>query len=345
MEKIKLTIDGMAITADRGKTILEAALDNGIYIPHLCHHQDLAPAAVCRVCLVEVEGRGHTISCRTPVEEGLTISTESDHLNKIRRIPVELIFANHDTDCIACTRNNNCQLQRVASYLGLERDSMDRMRMGNIEKPIDTSNPFFDRNPNRCIYCGICIRTCDEIQNINAIDFASRGYKMTVSTFGDNPIADSRCESCGECVVRCPVGALSPKTTMEPSRSVKSVCTYCGVGCGVELGVRGNSVVSVEGDRDNAVNHGSLCVKGRYGFEFINHRERIRKPLIKKNGKFEESTWDEALDLVAKKFREYGKEKVAVFSSAKCSNEDNYVIQKFTRAVLGTNSIDHCARL
>lgn len=345
MEKVTFTIDGMQITAPQGQTILEAALDHGIYIPHLCHHRDLEPAAVCRVCLVEIEGRGHTISCRAPVEQGIVVSTDTEHLNKIRRIPVELIFANHDTDCIACTKNNDCQLQRVAAYFGLERSSLDRMRMGDIDKPLDRSNPFFDRDPNKCIYCGICIRTCDELQNINAIDFAQRGYKMTVSPFADRPIAESRCESCGECVVRCPVGALSPKTVQEPSRNVKSVCTYCGVGCGVLIGVRGDKVVSMTGDRESVVNHGSLCVKGRYGFEFINHKDRLKKPLVKKDGKFAETTWDEALSLVAEKFKSYASDEVAVFASAKCSNEDNYVIQKFGRAVLGTNSIDHCARL
>ena len=210
---------------------------------------------------------------------------------------------------------------------------------------IDASNPFFDRDPNKCVLCGICVRTCSELQRVGSIDFNFRGPKTAVGTFGNKPIVESRCESCGECVVRCPVGALKPKNFQQPDSEVKTVCTYCGVGCSLYLGVRDEKVVSTRGDNDGSVNKGSLCVKGRFGFNFVNHPDRLHMPLIRKNGQLLETSWEEALSLVAKKLSNYQGEEFATLSSAKCTNEENYLIQKFTRTVMGTNNIDHCARL
>jgi formate dehydrogenase major subunit len=173
-----------------------------------------------------------------------------------------------------------------------------------------------------------------------------RGYAMKIATFGDTPLMDSICRSCGECVVRCPVGALTSKETARPEREVKTVCPYCGVGCQMYLGVKDEKVISVRGDEEGPSNQGRLCVKGRYGIaEFVNHPERLTTPLVRKNGQLQEASWDEALDLVASKMGNYRGDEVAVISSAKCTNEDNYVMQKFARAVLGTNNVDHCARL
>jgi len=210
---------------------------------------------------------------------------------------------------------------------------------------VDRSNPFFDYDPNRCVLCGICVRTCNDLQGVGAIDFAHRGFQTLIATFGNKPLAESRCESCGECVVRCPVGALTPKKTQQPAREVKTTCAYCGVGCGIYLGIRGDQVVSVRGDTERPTNRGSLCVKGRFGHGFVNHADRLTTPLVKRDGRFEEATWDEALDLVAEKFAKSRREKFAALASAKCTNEENYLIQKFTRAVMATHSIDHCARL
>ena len=222
---------------------------------------------------------------------------------------------------------------------------MKRLRRRWTRVPLDKSNPFFDRDPNKCVLCGICVRTCEELQGVSAIDYAQRGMATTISTLANKPIAESRCESCGECVVRCPVGALTDKRTQKPAREVKTVCTYCGVGCNLYLGVRGETLVSARGDSDSPVNRGSLCVKGRYGYEFVNHPERLKTPLIEKDGKMAEAGWDEALDLVAKKFSENKGDKFACVASARCTSEENYVVQKLTRAVMETNNIDHCARL
>ncbi|MFH1123323.1 MAG: formate dehydrogenase subunit alpha, partial [Pseudomonadota bacterium] len=225
----------------------------------------------------------------------------------------------------------------------------------------DSSNPAFEVDPNKCILCGKCVRVCDEIVGLGAVDFAFRGYDTRIGPFGLAPLAESVCESCGECVERCPTGALLPKQVISPEREVKTTCPYCGVGCSIYLGIRGNRVVRVRGDHASPVNRGELCVKGRYGLDFVNHPDRLTRPLIRiedapKGGSegdiwqaFREATWDEALDRVTRGIsdilRRHGPDAVGVLSSAKCTNEDNYLIQKFARVVLGTNNVDHCARL
>jgi formate dehydrogenase alpha subunit len=263
----------------------------------------------------------------------------------VRRIAAELLIINNDPDCLADAVEYRSELHKVAAYLGIKPEQLQRLRSPDRKTPVDTSNPFFDYDPNKCVLCGICVRTCDELQNINAIDFAFRGFDTKVSTFKNAPLAESCCESCGECLIRCPTQALQSKQSQDVSREVRTTCAYCGVGCGIYLGVRDNKVVSARGDTDNPINKGSLCVKGRFGNDFINHPDRLTSPLIKKNGKFVEATWDEASELVAKRFAKYKGDSFAVLSSAKCTNEENYIIQKFGRAVMNTNNIDHCARL
>ncbi|MEA1886930.1 MAG: formate dehydrogenase subunit alpha [Bacteroidota bacterium] len=346
MKKISCYIDGIRLETTEGVTILELARANGIYIPTLCYHPDISPSGNCRLCLVEIEGRrGQHISCMTKVEDGMKIRTESQEINAIRRTTLELIHANHIQDCTNCSSNDNCELQKVTAYIGVNEERLKKLRRTRPLLKIDDSNPFFNLDHNKCIMCGICIRTCDEVAGVNALDYGFRGFDTAVSTFGDKPIKDSVCESCGECVVRCPVGALYVKESRLPAREVKTVCAYCGVGCNIYLGVRGNKIVSARGDRESIVNKGRLCVKGRFGYPFVNHPERLTSPLIKSNGSFREISWDEALDIIAEKFSKKRKEKFAALTSAKVTNEDNYIIQKFTRTVMGTNNIDHCARL
>jgi formate dehydrogenase alpha subunit len=345
MSNVTITIDGIKISAEEGMTVLQAAQANGMYIPNLCNHPDLRPAGLCRVCLVKQDDWKVTISCKLPVKDGMVISTEDPEVQQIRKNTVELIIADHPMTCLTCEADSNCELQRVAHYVGITPDSINRYRRSMRSIPLDKSNPFFDIDHNKCILCGICVRTCDELQNINAIDYSQRGVTSLISTLGNKPIAESRCESCGECVVRCPVAALAPKNSLQPMREVKSVCSYCGVGCGIKLGVRGDKIVSVRGDKENPVNKGSLCVKGRYGYNFINHPERLTTPLVKKDGELVEASWDEALDRIAEKFSQHKGDQFAALASARITNEDNYLIQKFTRAVMGTNNIDHCARL
>jgi len=344
-EKINLTIDGIEVAAAQGTTVLEAAREKGIYIPSLCHHPDLEPVGICRVCMVEVEGRGLVISCKTPVEQGMRVSTDSPQIDSVRRTAVELLVTKHHDDCVGCAADGDCALQNVASYSGVTRERLAKLRGPTRSVPMDTSNPFYDRDMDKCILCGICVRTCEELVGVSAIDFAFRGYDTTIAAPGDKPVFSSRCVSCGECVVRCPVGALIHKNREKPSREVETICPYCGVGCGITLGVRGNRIVSAEGTRSCVTNKGVLCVKGRYGHDFVGHTDRLKMPLVRKNGKLVETSWEEALSTAAERLAKHRGDAFASLASAKCTNEDNYVFQKFTRTVMGTNSVDHCARL
>jgi formate dehydrogenase major subunit len=285
------------------------------------------------------------MSCLISVSEGIEVRTETDAIADARQIAVELLIANHHMDCLSCGVGSHCELLRIADHVGVNKDRLERLHRPAELLPIDASNPFFTFDPNKCVLCGICVRTCEEIAGLGALDYINRGYRSIIGTFGDQPFVESICESCGECVVRCPVGALAPKMAQRPAREVQTTCVYCGVGCGIYLGVKGNKIVSVRGDRERPTNHGNLCVKGRYGFNFINHPDRLSTPLIKKNGQFVDATWGEALELVARKFEENKGERFAALASAKCTNEENYLIQKFTRVAMGTNTVDHCARL
>ncbi|MFC1632139.1 formate dehydrogenase subunit alpha, partial [Candidatus Omnitrophota bacterium] len=345
MAEVKLVIDGKKITTQSDQAILQAALDNHIYIPHLCYHADLEPVGVCRLCIVEVKGRGLATSCNTKVEPGLIVETATAEVNQLRRVNAELLIANHHQECLDNFEQTGCKLKQIADFLGIKQEDTKRLKAPEVKRPIDTSNPFFDRDPNKCVLCGICVRTCENLTCVSAIDFIHRGYDSKIGTFADAPIDQSRCESCGECVMRCPTGALSAKKFKQPERFVKTTCTYCGVGCGLYLGIKDNRVVTAAGDHNNPVNRGSLCVKGRFGYDFINHPERLKSPLLKRNGKFVAIGWNQALKIAAAEFLKYQGQRFAALSSAKCTNEENYIIQKFVRAVMGTNNIDHCARL
>jgi predicted molibdopterin-dependent oxidoreductase YjgC len=344
METIKLAINGQTVTARPGMTVLEASLSAGIYIPTLCYYPDLKPYGGCRVCIVEIEGmRGLPPSCSTPAAEGMKVHTETEEVNKVRKTVVELLIADHPADCLTCSADQHCELQKVAAYLDMREIRLPKKAPAFS---IDASNPFFSLDRNKCILCARCTRACNEITCVGAIDMSKRGYAMKVATFGDGPLFDSICRSCGECVARCPVGALAPYKSLPPTTEVETTCPYCGVGCSMVLGVRGEKIVSVRGNPDGPANKGKLCIKGRFGVdEFVHHPERLTTPLIKRNGKFEPATWDESLDLIAVKLKSFKPDEVAVISSARCTNEENYVIQKFARGVLGTNNIDHCARL
>lgn len=344
-DKVTLTIDGKRIEAEPGTTLLDAALAADIYIPHLCHHPDLDPSGVCRLCMVDIGGPRPVLACRTEVAQDLCVRTSTAEIDGVRRVNVELLIVNHRDDCLTCAQNDDCRLQRIATHVGIDPQRMARYRRPAAVADIDDSNPFFDLDHSKCVLCGICVRTCDELQGVNALDFNFRGMDTKVGTFFDRGLTESVCESCGECVVRCPVGALAPKHYVRPTHEVKTICVYCGVGCGMHMGVRGDRVVNIRGDRDNPANRGSLCVKGRFGFSFIHHPDRLTSPLIRKDGELVEADWDEALDLVAERFAQHKGEAFAAMTSAKCTNEENYLIQKLSRVVMGTNNVDHCARL
>jgi formate dehydrogenase alpha subunit len=388
LKTVSLTIDGVKVDVPEGSTVLEAAKKAGIYIPTLCYDPDLKPYGGCRLCIIEIEKmRGLPVSCCTEATNGMIVHTETPAVNRSRLNTMELIMANHPSDCLTCHRrqqcgpndiclrnvsvtdrcvscpkNERCELQTVARYLGIDETHFGRLRKRTRVVPIDEIHPAYTRDMNKCILCGRCWRACHEIAGIEAIDMAFRGDSSTVATFGNKSVLGSTCEACGECIERCPTGALSQKNNRQPAREVKTVCPYCGVGCSIYIGVCGNEIVGVRGDRESPVNKGGLCIKGRWGFDFVGHPDRLTKPLIRNEGKskdievngnfkdiFREATWDEALDLVAARLSkikaETGPDSLGVLSSAKFTNEENYLVQKFARAVIGTNNVDHCARL
>jgi len=344
-ELITLTIDGVEVKAAPGTSILRAALANNIYIPHLCDHVDLTSVGICRVCLVEIEGRRPTVSCMTPVEEGMVVRTSSEELDQIRKVNLELLVLHHDYDCQNCAMNSKCQLQELTRYIDIDEERINAMRQPELDMPLDDSNIYYLRDLNKCVLCGICVRTCEEIQGDECIDFTFRGIETKIGVLGDKPIAESTCVTCGECVSRCPVGALVPRQAIEPTYEVETICPFCGCGCGVTVGVRGGKVVSSHAVSDSPASGGSLCVKGRFGLGFVSSPNRLTTPLIRKDGELVEASWEEAISLIAEKFGQYKGDQFATIASAKCTVEDNYAIQKFTRAVMGTNNIDHCARL
>jgi formate dehydrogenase alpha subunit len=343
-QKVEVSVNGSTVAVDSSATVLEAALEQGLFIPHLCHHEDLEPAGVCRLCLVEVDGRLVT-ACNTPVTRGAEIRTDAEAVKETRLGAVELLLVNHHRGTVDCEEGDDCELSTIARFVGVDEARLDRYRRPDRSLPADTSNPFFEFDPEICVLCGICVRTCDEIVGVAAIDFVQRGFDTTIGSAPGQLWIDSDCVSCGECVERCPTGALSYTDFEVPEREVTTTCTYCGCGCGIHLGVSGERLVSARGQRENPSNEGRLCVKGRFGFSFVNSPDRLKTPLIRRNGTLAEATWDEALDLVAERFSASRGDAFAAIASAKLTNEENYLIQKFSRAVMGTNNVDHCARL
>ena len=341
---VNLTINGRAVKVEPGATVLDACRSASVYVPTLCDDPDLDPYGACRLCIVKVEGlRGLPSACTTPAQEGMKVTTEDAEILDVRRWTAQLLLADHPLDCLTCAQCGSCSLQTVVEHLGLRQRVLRPMQR---EAKIDISNPCFAIDMRKCILCGLCVRACNEIQHLGAIDLVKRGYGSAVEPFGGGPIVDSICESCGECVDRCPTGALTRRAELQAEREVSTVCPYCGTGCRILLGTRGDTVVSARGDENAPVSHGSLCVKGRFGsFEFVSHPDRLKTPLIRTADGFREASWDEALDLIASEFKKYRGDQFAGLASAKVCNEDNYVFQKFVRTAMDTNNVDHCARL
>lgn len=339
-----LTINGRPVTVEEGTTVLEACRSADIYVPTLCHDPAIEPYGACRLCIVKVEGlRGLPTACTTPATDGMKITTEDPEILEVRQWTAQLILSDHPLDCLSCAQCGDCQLQEVAQYLGIRERVLQPM---NREAKVDDSNACYAIDMHKCILCGLCVRACAEVQHLGAIDIAKRGFESAVEPFGGGPIKESICESCGECVERCPTGALTLKQYLQPEREVSTVCPYCGTGCRIMLGARGDTVVSARGDADAAVSQGRLCVKGRFGsFEFVSHPDRLKTPLIRTDDGFREASWEEALSLVASELKKYRGDEFAGLTSAKVTNEDNFIFQKFVRAAMGTNNVDHCARL
>lgn len=352
---LKIEIDGKKYDVSDGLTLLQAAELVGIEIPHLCYHEQLSPSAACRLCVVEVEGAKTLVaSCAHPVSDGLKVKTDTERVRKARKLAVELLISDCPQDCMTCEQAGNCKLQDYAYEFGIKKTRFEGDRHEKHNYPIDSSNPFIERDFNKCVLCGRCVSVCDEIQVSEVLDFSQRGFNTKIATGFDEPLGDSPCVFCGQCVWVCPTGSLIEKPAKGKGRTwemkkIRTTCTYCGCGCTIHLNVKDDKIVKVTSVEDSPVAHGALCVKGRFGYDFVHSPERLTSPLVKRNGKFEEVSWDEANSYVSNKLTEikekYGPDSIGVLSSAKCTNEENYLMQKFARAILGTNNVDHCARL
>ncbi|MBN1299081.1 MAG: formate dehydrogenase subunit alpha [Actinobacteria bacterium] len=352
-ESIKIYINNKAYYTMPKKSILEACLENGIYVPNLCFDTRLKPQGACRLCMVEVEGTpGAVASCVTEAREGMKIKTNTAFIREMVRINLELIISDHPMDCMTCEACGYCVLQDLAYMY----DITDITYKGKVhEKKVFSENPFIYRNNEKCILCGRCVRMCDSVVGANAIGYAGRGFESEIIPAFEQSLLDTQCVFCGNCISTCPVGALQAKPYMKKARiwevdTVKSVCPYCGVGCVINLHVKNNKIVDVDSDIGANANRGNLCVKGRFGLDFVSSPKRLSLPMIKdKSGKFKKVSWEKAISEVAGKLgqtvKKYGPDSVAILSSAKCTNEENYLMSKFARAVIGTNNIDHCARL
>ena len=352
MTQPSFSLNGIQVPLESGQTILEAARQAGIFIPTLCDYKDTLPTGACRVCVVEVEGARTLVpACATPAVSGSVVRSDTPRVESARRMVLELMLASGNHNCLICEANGSCELQDLAYRY--------QVASPGFGKPLGTTyyyednNAMIVRDSSKCIMCGRCVKACSERQVNLAIAIGYRGNHSAIVTQGDQPYIDSECVFCGECVQACPTGAILDKNALYQGRSwefqqVRSTCSYCGVGCQIDIHTKNGRIVKVTG-ADAVPNRGRLCVKGRFGWNFVHHPERLKDPLIKENGRFRKASWEEALELVARRLREikeeHGPEKIGGWCSARITNEENYLMQKFMRAVIGTNHVDHCARL
>ncbi|KIH77611.1 NADH-quinone oxidoreductase subunit G [Geoalkalibacter ferrihydriticus] len=340
---VTLTIDGKQVKVSKVATILEAAETVGIHIPVLCHAKKLLPYGACRVCLVEVEQmKGRLIpACTTPVTEGMVVTTGSAVIDKVRKTVLEFLLVNHVVDCPVCDKGGECDLQDLTYEYEVVGN---RFKDEKFNLETDEQNPFIERNMNRCVLCGKCVRVCDEIVSYGSYSFINRGFDTKVATAYDRGLD---CEFCGQCVSMCPVGALLPRPFKFKARpwqlkEVDTVCGYCGNGCTLTLGVLNNKVETIRFNDKIGVNDGNLCVRGRFGYSFINSDDRLQKPLVRKHGRLEPASWNEALEAMVAGFEKARGEKgLGILSGGRLTNEEYYFLGHLADKVLKTPHLDH----
>ena len=367
-EKITFTLDGQTVEAEKGLTIWEVANGRGLKIPHLCHKPapGYRPDGNCRACMVEIEGeRTLAASCIREPAEGMVVTTNNARAENARKMVIELLMADHPEKEEAHDRSSH--MWDMAEMNGVEESRFPKLEDGHIPL-LDDSHVAMRVNLDACIQCGLCVRACREVQVNDVIGMSGRGHDTWPTFDMADPMGASTCVACGECVQACPTGALMPATVLDAEQKgdsadfdseVESICPFCGVGCQVSLKVKDGKVKYVDGINGPA-NEGRLCVKGRFGFDYIHHDHRLTKPLIRREDApakglnvdpgnwqthFREASWDEALDVAARGLKDIGGVGVAGFGSAKCTNEEAYLFQKLIRQGFGHNNVDHCTRL
>lgn len=329
--------------AAEGATVLEAIRQAGIPIPTLCYHPALKPVGSCRLCVVDIEGdRGLPASCSTPAMDGMVVRTRTPRVQEYRREMLTLILKDYPRDAMTP------ELTQVMEQVGIELPPLTVERT----RPKLPGGPFFERDYHYCIKCGRCVRVCHEVRGAQAVVFRETGGQMEVGTPFERSLEDVGCQFCAACVDVCPTVALHDRvdpaaaSLSGPIKEVASICPYCGVGCRLLFKVKGDRIIGERPDPTGPANQGQACVKGRFGIAgFVHHPDRLTRPMVRNGKGWSQVGWNEALDQVAQTFSRYKPDEVAVIASAKCTNEDNFVLQKLARAVLHTNTIDHCARL
>lgn len=352
---VSLAIDGTEIVVPEGTSVLRAAALAGINIPKLCASDNLEAFGSCRICAVEIEGRrGTPASCTTPVTEGMAVTTQSGKLGKLRRNIMELYISDHPLDCLTCPANGNCELQDVAGTVGLREVRYGFDGENHLAAQTDTSNPYFDFDPSKCIVCSRCVRACEEVQGTFALTIDGRGFDSKVSAGQMENFMDSECVSCGACVQACPTSTLMEKSVIEvgqPEHSVVTTCAYCGVGCSFKAEMKGDQLVRMVPYKGGDANHGHSCVKGRFAFGYATHKDRIKEPMVRDSidQPWRAVSWDEAIDFAASRFKaiqaKHGRESIGGITSSRCTNEETYLVQKLIRAAFGNNNTDTCARV
>jgi len=354
--QVTLTIDGRSVTVPAGTSVMRAAAQSGGSIPSLCATDSVAAFGSCRMCLIEVDGmRGLPASCTTPAAEGMVVRTHSERLARVRKGVMELYISDHPLDCLTCSANNDCELQDTAAEVGLRDVRYGYAGANHLAAATDTSNPYFDFDPAKCIVCSRCVRACDEVQGTLALTIDGRGFASLVSAgqSGDDFLS-SECVSCGACVQACPTATLQEKAVKEigkPERAVVTTCAYCGVGCTFRAEMHGEQLVRMVPWKDGKANRGHSCVKGRFAWGYANHQDRITRPMIRESIEqpWREVSWEQALAFTAGRLSaikaQHGARALGGITSSRCTNEETFLVQKLVRSGFGSNNVDTCARV
>jgi formate dehydrogenase major subunit len=354
--QVTLTIDGRAVSVPAGTSVMRAAALAGGSIPKLCASDNLSAFGSCRLCLVEIEGaRGTPASCTTPVAEGMVVRTQTPRLQKLRKGVMELYISDHPLDCLTCSANNDCELQDAAAEVGLRDVRYGYEGANHLGLASDTSNPYFDFDPSKCIACSRCVRACDEVQGTFALTMEGRGFASMISAGQElDDFFSSDCVSCGACVQACPTATLQEKAVTaigKPERAVVTTCAYCGVGCTFRAEMRGEQLVRMVPWKDGKANRGHSCVKGRFAWGYVHHQDRVLSPMIRErvDEPWREVSWEEAIAFTARRLQaikaEHGAGALGGITSSRCTNEETYLVQKLVRAGFGSNNVDTCARV